>query len=131
MLMIKPRRRSSLTALTVTAAAVITACTGAVAGHAATVTPSAATTATPGPASSGQPATAARVKVTLTVPYGMGGGPFSTPRTLTMPSGWTAKVWARVGGPRMEAWSPQKWLLVSEPRSGTITAFNANAPGNG
>ncbi|HEY7361159.1 MAG TPA: hypothetical protein VH642_10130, partial [Streptosporangiaceae bacterium] len=39
---------------------------------------------------------AARERVALAVPPGEGGGAFATPRTLTVPPGWTARVWARV-----------------------------------
>jgi glucose/arabinose dehydrogenase len=44
--------------------------------------------------------------VNLVIPPGEGGGAFATPRTLTVPPGWTARVWARVPGARMEAWTP-------------------------
>ena len=47
-----------------------------------------------------------------------GAAPFSVPRTLTVPAGWTAEVWARVPDARMEAWSPEGDLLVSEPERG-------------
>ncbi len=125
--MIKVRRRSSVAALTVTAA-VITACTGAAAGHAATVRPSGATTVQ---SATAQPGTAKRATVRVAVPAGLGGGAFATPRTLTVPAGWTAKVWARVAGARMEAWAPQKTLLVSVPGNGTIVQLTPNKSGTG
>jgi glucose/arabinose dehydrogenase len=61
---------------------------------------------------------------TTTVPLnllaGTGAAPLSVPRTLIVPSGWTAEVWARVPDARMEAWSPEGDLLVSEPDQGEI-----------
>jgi glucose/arabinose dehydrogenase len=39
---------------------------------------------------------------------------------LTLPRGWTARVWARVPDARMEAWTPAGTLLVSEPELGKI-----------
>jgi glucose/arabinose dehydrogenase len=63
------------------------------------------------------------------VPAGEGGGALSTPRTLTMPAGWTAKVWARVPGARMEAWTPEGSLLVSEPGEGAIVELRPGATG--
>jgi glucose/arabinose dehydrogenase len=51
----------------------------------------------------------------LAVPAREGGGTLSAPHTLTVPAGWTARVWARVPGARMEAWTPEGDLLVSDP----------------
>jgi glucose/arabinose dehydrogenase len=56
----------------------------------------------------------------LAVPAGNGGGNFTIPRTLTVPAGWTAEVWARVPGARMEAWTPEGDLLVSVPSAGDV-----------
>ncbi|HEY1652560.1 MAG TPA: hypothetical protein VGG09_11815 [Acidimicrobiales bacterium] len=58
--------------------------------------------------------------VSLTVLSGEAAAPFSVSRTLTLPAGWTAEVWARVPDARMEAWSPEGNLLVSEPDQGRI-----------
>ena len=69
----------------------------------------------PAPASLAVPPAAARSTVNLVIPPGEGGGPFATPRALTVPPGWTARVWARVPGARMEAWTPGGDLLVSQP----------------
>jgi glucose/arabinose dehydrogenase len=66
---------------------------------------------------------AASVSVRLAVPAGLGGGAFATPRTLRVPPGWTAQVWALVPGARMEAWTPQGDLLVSEPGNGRVVAL--------
>src|ERR1700744_2251385 len=63
---------------------------------------------------------AGRSTVPLSVPAGSGGGAFAGPRGLTVPAGWTAAVWARVPDARMEAWSPDGGLLVSEPDQGQV-----------
>jgi glucose/arabinose dehydrogenase len=66
---------------------------------------------------------AAGVRLTtirLVVPTGEGGAPFTTRRTLLAPKGWTASVWARVPDARMEAWTPEGDLLVSEPDNGSV-----------
>jgi glucose/arabinose dehydrogenase len=76
----------------------------------------------PAPAGNGalSPAARASTRVTLTVPAGNGGGSLSTPRTLLVPAGWTAEVWARVPNARMEAWTPGGDLLISIPNSGDV-----------
>jgi glucose/arabinose dehydrogenase len=66
---------------------------------------------------------------TLVVPPGEGGGTLSTPHRLTVPSGWTARVWARVPDARMEAWTPEKDLLVSVPDHGAIMELRPDAAG--
>jgi glucose/arabinose dehydrogenase len=66
------------------------------------------------------PPLGATTSVRLTAPGGMGAAPFSVPRSVTVPAGWTAEVWARVPDARMEAWSPEGDLLVSEPDAGKI-----------
>ena len=64
--------------------------------------------------------TASLTTVTLIVPKSEDAAPFNTPRTLRVPRGWTAKVWARVPDARMEARTPDGDLLVSEPDLGRI-----------
>ena len=66
---------------------------------------------------------------TLIVPAGEGGGTLSTPHTLTVPAGWTVRVWARVPGARMEAWTPEGDLLVSGPGAGSIYELRPDAAG--
>ena len=66
------------------------------------------------------PVVGATTTVSLTVPAGQGTGSFSVPRSLSVPAGWTAEVWARVPDARMEAWSPDGDLLVSEPARGQV-----------
>jgi glucose/arabinose dehydrogenase len=65
----------------------------------------------------------------LVVPAGEGGGALSVPHTLTVPSGWTARVWARVPDARMEAWTPQGDLLVSQPSRGSVVELRPDAAG--
>jgi glucose/arabinose dehydrogenase len=72
----------------------------------------------------------ALAKAILVVPKGEGGGTLSTPHLLTMPAGWTARVWARVPGARMEAWTPEGDLLVSEPRDGKVLELRPDAAGS-
>jgi glucose/arabinose dehydrogenase len=91
------------------------------------------TARTPATARAAAPGTAAvhRSRVTLLVPHGLGGGPFARPRKVYVPAGWTARVWARVPGARMEAWTPEGDLLVSEPASGRIVELKPGARRSG
>jgi glucose/arabinose dehydrogenase len=114
--MTDPFRRFPLALLAAAAIAAVAACTA--------------------PASQGQdtapgaawPASADST-TTLVVPAGEGSGALSTPRRLTVPSGWTARVWARVPDARMEAWTPQGDLLVSVPDDGGIVQLRPDAAG--
>jgi glucose/arabinose dehydrogenase len=63
------------------------------------------------------------------VPAGQGGGAFTTSRKLKLPAGWSAKVWARVPDARMEAWTPQGDLLVSEPDNGKVVELTPDQAG--
>lgn len=79
--------------------------------------------AAPGPAAAlGPPPGASSVPLTLAA--GTGAAPFDTPRTVTVPPGWTAEVWARVSGARMAVWTPAGDLLVSNPGAGTVTRLH-------
>ncbi len=40
---------------------------------------------------------------------------------MKLPRGWSAQEWARVPGARLEAWTPNGNLLVSQPGGGSIT----------
>jgi glucose/arabinose dehydrogenase len=82
----------------------------------------------PAPATTAVPPTARSV-VSLAVPPGEGGGPFATPRTLTVPPEWTARVWARVPDARMEAWTPEGDLLVSQPELGSVVELEPGPHG--
>jgi glucose/arabinose dehydrogenase len=86
--------------------------------------PSAAPSSSAGASTS---ASAGRSVVPLVVPNGLGGGAFGSPRQVTVPTGWTARVWARVPGARMEAWTPEGDLLVSVPGAGSIVELKPGA----
>lgn len=75
------------------------------------------------------PPVAAQSAVVLRVPRRERGGALSRPRTLTVPAGWTATVWARVHDARMEAWTPEGDLLVSQPNHGSIVELRPDAHG--
>ena len=115
-----PARFVVVTALTVAAAALAGGCGNGSGGQAAAggaaVAPLASRTAAHGSAGAAIRLTTVR----LVVPKGEGGAPFTTPRQLRVPRGWTAKVWARVADARMEVWTPGGDLLVSQPDLGQI-----------
>jgi glucose/arabinose dehydrogenase len=113
--MTAPFRRFPLLPLAAAAAAATAACSAAAGQPAFSASPVA-------PAPSSAP-------TTLVVPAGEGGGALSVPHTLTLPAGWTARVWARVPDARMEAWTPQGDLLVSEPNRGAVLELRPDAAG--
>src|SRR5579863_3987333 len=93
-----------------------------------------ACSAAAGPPGAGLPASPvapapSSAAVTLVVPPGEGGGALSVPHTLTLPAGWTARVWARVPDARMEAWTPDGDLLVSQPNRGSVVELRPGATG--
>jgi glucose/arabinose dehydrogenase len=57
---------------------------------------------------------------TVRVAPGNGGRPFDVPRSLTVPSGWSVEVWARVPDARFAVWTPQHDLLVSASAAGQV-----------
>ncbi len=61
--------------------------------------------------------------VPVSVPSANAAPPFDQPRTLTLPAGWTAEVWARVAGARFALWAPNGQLLVSVPGAGQVIAL--------
>ncbi|MBX3193804.1 MAG: hypothetical protein KF727_01725 [Microbacteriaceae bacterium] len=77
------------------------------------------TTAAPGPLA----------PVELTVAAGTDGGA-ATGRTLNLPVGWSAEVWAAVPQARLAAWTPDGRLVVSSGRSGRLTLLTPGSPGN-
>ena len=134
--MTKPFRRLPSAVLAAVAVAAVAACTSTAgqphaapssAGSSSAATSSASISSTV--AAGANPAIWASSKTTLVVPSGEGGGVLSTPHQLTVPSGWTARVWARVGDARMEAWTPEGDLLVSTPNSGSIMELRPDAAG--
>ncbi|GAA3557907.1 gluconolaconase [Microlunatus spumicola] len=66
--------------------------------------------------------------VPVTVPSDLAWAPFDRPRSVDVPAGWTASVWARPTKPRLEAWTPDGRLLVSRPADGVVTRLT---PGPG
>ncbi|HUC27273.1 MAG TPA: hypothetical protein VMA73_31645 [Streptosporangiaceae bacterium] len=114
-----------IVALAVAAVALATACTGgsgagsARIGSARIGTANSLGASVTGPGGSTAPAVALTT-VHLVVPKSEDAAPFNKPRTLQMPRGWTARVWARVPDARMEAWTPRGDLLVSQPSLGKI-----------
>jgi len=113
------RRRGFPVALATAVTAALAACSGS-AGQGP---------AGPSAAASPVPPVASAVRVPLTVPTGEGGGALSTRHALTVPAGWTARVWARVPDARMEAWTPEGDLLVSEPDHGKIVGLRPDGAG--
>jgi glucose/arabinose dehydrogenase len=121
-----PARRFPLILLATTVIAAASACAGSAnQGPGAAPSSSASSAA----ALSSPPATSSLSSTTLVVPAGEGGGALATPRTLTVPPGWTARVWARVPDARMEAWTPEGDLLVSTPNDGSIRELRPDAAG--
>lgn len=59
-------------------------------------------------------------RVRLAIPAANRGGSLGGTRTLILPRGWRAEVWARIAGARLEAWAPGGDLLVSAPASGEV-----------
>jgi glucose/arabinose dehydrogenase len=123
-----PVRWCRLLALAAAAVAVGAGCGSA--GHSSRRLGSASgpTTRRSPPPTTGNAALTLRSTVNLTVAPGEGGGSFASPRTLTVPAGWTAQVWARIPDARMEAWTPEGDLLVSEPDYSRIVEVT---PGSG
>src|ERR1700731_2195559 len=64
------------------------------------------------------PDAAGLVRGSVAVPPGDTGPPFNVQRTLLVPVGWHAEVWARVDGARFAVWAPDRRLLVSVPSPG-------------
>lgn len=78
-------------------------------------------TSTAGPLASRSPARPASfVSTTLRVPPSNDGKPFDVPRSLSVPSGWSVEVWARIPDARFAVWTPQHELLVSASTSGQV-----------
>jgi len=76
------------------------------------------------PPATAAPGTAAATQdVGLAIPAGNGGHGLTAGLRVRLPRGWRAEVWARVPAARLEAWTPQGDLLVSQPGTGRVTAL--------
>jgi glucose/arabinose dehydrogenase len=75
-----------------------------------------------GGAASGAPQTAAAASVqkTVDVPASLASGPFAESRTVTLPPGFSIRLWARVPNARFMALAPNGDVLVSVPDEGRI-----------
>ena len=138
-----PARRLPLALLAITAAAAAVAACSAPAGETSATAPPSSASAGSSPAAAPSPTpssvsasiaaadrmAAADSTTTLVVPAGEGAGVLSTPRQLTVPSGWTARVWARVDDARMEAWTPEGDLLVSSTGDGSVMELRPDPAG--
>ncbi|HEY0776559.1 MAG TPA: ricin-type beta-trefoil lectin domain protein [Gemmatirosa sp.] len=67
--------------------------------------------------------------VAVQVPASMRNAPFDVTRTLTVPSGYGISVYARVGGARFMAITPNGDLLVSNPGAGSVYRVRPGANG--
>lgn len=63
--------------------------------------------------------------IILDVPDGMNAPPLDTPRKLSIPEGFSIRVFDRVKNARFMALAPNGDLLVSNPGAGTITLIRA------
>jgi len=125
-----PGRGAAVTLLAAAVVAAAAACSGSSepSGHEhPAATPSSATSAPSGSSSAQAPA--GRASTPLIVPAPERGGALSATHTLTVPEGWTARVWARVPGARMEAWTPEGDLLVSVPGDGKVVELRPDTAG--
>lgn len=50
-------------------------------------------------------------------------------RSLNVPQGWTAEVWANIPGARMAAWTPDGRLAVSQADQGSVALMTPRATG--
>ena len=83
------------------------------------------------PAAGGLPASIGSLReATLGVPDGERSAPFDVARTVSIPTGWTMSVWARVSGARLAVWTPDGRLLVSRPGSGDIVILTPRSDGS-
>lgn len=67
--------------------------------------------------------------VTVQVPADMASAPFDVVRKLTVPKGFSVRVFARVAGARFMAVAPNSDLLVSTPGKGSVTLLRPSAHG--
>ncbi|MET7421643.1 gluconolaconase [Dactylosporangium sp. NPDC005555] len=81
----------------------------------------------PGSGSSAAPALVLGAPTSVRVAAGgsVDAAPFDVARTVTMPSGWTAAVYARVEKARFMTFTPSGDLLVSQPSQGKVRVVRA------
>jgi glucose/arabinose dehydrogenase len=72
----------------------------------------------------------ASVQSTVVVPASMQSSPFNTARSLLIPPNFTISVYARIGGARFMAVTPDGNLLVSRPGSGSVSLVRPNGSGD-
>ena len=111
--------------------AAATACSLALAGCGGQ-TPEAARPGASGSSATGsasQPSTAlvlgAPASVKVTAGAGLNAAPFDVARSVTLPAGWTAAVYARVDKARFMTFTPSGDLLVSQPSQGKVRVVRA------
>lgn len=119
--------------LALSAACMVAACSG---GSDTPATPQAASTPTPSPSATPEvtpPGNAEAVPlgetVTLSVSSDMASGELATPRTLSVPSGFAVRAYARVSNARFMAVAPNGDLLVSDPEGGRIILLRQSGTG--
>jgi len=69
------------------------------------------------------------VPATVEVPSGMNAAPLNLQRRALIPKGWTISVFTRLPNARLEAWAPDKTLIVSVPDDGTVVRLVPNGKG--
>jgi len=120
--MAKGRSIVALLGTAALAGAAVAGCGGQAAQHvsmvSATAAPVSAAPAAERKKKTAKPAPIRPSKVRLRVP--VANAAFGVARTVSVPKGWSAEVWALVPGARLEAWTPQHKLLVSSPDGGDI-----------
>jgi glucose/arabinose dehydrogenase len=72
----------------------------------------------------------ALAQTTVQVPASMRWAPFDVDRSLMVPSGFSASVYARIGDARFMAVAPNDDLLVSEPSAGKVVLVRSVAGGD-
>ena len=72
----------------------------------------------------------ASVSATVVVPASMQSSPFNTARSLIVPPNFSISVYARIGGARFMAVTPDGNLLVSKPGSGSVVLVRPNGSGD-
>ena len=107
-------------------------CTGSAGGDATPttrLTSHAPTKADSSARSSPHPGVGALSQVPLTTAGGTDAGA-AAGRSLNLPAGWTAEVWASVPGARVAAWSPDGRLVVSSGGGGDVVVLTPTTPGS-